>query len=379
MTKTAEQSIASLTENTCTSNIAEPAVQPGQYLAGGTGGPGAAGSKQANNHPQHVSPFGKSDDDTMRHQYMHIVSSTGAMGARGSEPTAVEIEPDQPISAEVKAQAVDNLKEQVAKLTEKETLDELNRQSLVVDDVFAEARSKMLNVAYVQGTLLNHLEKLVLRRGDNWVEYIEKKMPNLKRKSREKYMKIAETPGILIHARMGIDRAEQVIQVIVPIRHMLDEKDPMGDLFKRNGAELDYANLDKLELRRLVKAVIEKERLAAKGIKVSLELVKEFHLLADKITPEDMAILVDRKSRGESPETYLLEVIQRNGVRGHGVATSKEKKPPVKYVNAESVKLAEGIRNLLAGTVDPSKVDTIHLEALQKAVAELIERCNATK
>jgi len=315
----------------------------------------------------------------MRHQFIHLVSSTGAMGAKGSEPPAVEVEPNQPIPAEVKAQAVKQLKEQVAKLTEKETLDELERQGLVVDGVFAEARSKMLNVAYVQGTLLIHLEKLVLRRGGNWVEYIEKKMPDLKRKSREKYMKIADTPGILNHARMGIDRAEQVIQVIAPIRHMLDDDDPIGDLFKRNGAKLDYEKMDKLELRRLVKAVIEKERLAAKGIKVSLETIKKFHILAGKITPEDMAILVDRRSRGESPEKYFLEVIQRNGVRGHAAAASKEKKPPVKYVNAESVKLAESIHNLLAGVVDPGKIDKTHLEVLQKAVAELIERCNATK
>jgi len=344
------------------------------YSVGGTGGPGMPGKPD-----QVISTrlgFDQMGDDTMHHQYMHMVSTTGAIGAKGSPPP-VNVPQGAPIPEEVQQEAMKALDEQIDKLTEEETLKALQDQSIYVQDVIAGAQAKMLSVAYVQGRLLNHLHKLMLKKRGNWVDYIEKAMPELKRGTREKYMLIAKTPGVLSHAKMGIDRAGEVIKVMAPIRSMLDDEDPIGDLFNINGVVLDYS-MDKLELRSVVKAVIAKTKLASKGIKVEVATVIDFHRTAGPITPEDMAVMTDRKEQDKDPNLYLIEVISRNGLRIHNLSDKKDPKPPVKYVNAESVKLTESINALLGSTIKPAKIDKIHLEALLAAVTKLIERCAAS-
>jgi hypothetical protein len=202
-------------------------------------------------------------------------------------------------------------------------------------------------------------------------------MPNLKKRTREKYMNIAEFPGILNHAPIGIDDAERLIQLLKPIRHLLDKTDPITCFFKQNDVVLDYQLIEKHELRTSIQAVITKDKLVRKDIEAEIKLCQDFSKVAGKLQSEDVAVMLDRKAKegNTGPIAYMEEIIRRNGVRLSAEGETSEKslpKRPVKYVNAESVKLKDTLQHLVSLKEDPKKLDRSHLEALRAAIDDAI-------
>ena len=343
---------------------------------GGTGGPGGTPTSASENAP--ISPsvlpgvFVGEEDDPMRHLVMHFQGSTGAMG--GTPDPNVQLEADKPVSQETVNLVRDNMTGQIEKLDKAETLRQLKAQNLAAEDVFGSARSKMLNIGYVIGQLLCHLKKLVIDDGENWGDYIQDNLPEMSRRSLDKYMNIANTPGILKHAYLGIDAAEKVIQTIAPIKHMLSKEDPIGDLFSRNGITVDYSQVEKGTLKGLVKGVISREKLLKKGIEIEVQVAIDFSNVAGAITAVDIAVMIDRMDHGLSPQKYMEEVIANNGTRPNDVSDVTTSKKPIHYINAETVKLKNSIERLLDGKSDLKKVDRTHLEALSKVLDSLLEQ-----
>ena len=367
-----------------TGTPAEKGVAGDKGNVGGTGGPGQHGKMYdipaPEDHKSHSapSPSGALDaiTDPMVFQYAHLIGSTGAMGATPEELEKLPA-PGKAVSTDMMHAAAENMEQQIGMLTEEETLAQLKKQEFESENVFAAARANMLSIAFVIGLLLLHLRKLVNAGKKNWIEYITKAMPNLKKRTREKYMNIAEFPGILNHAPIGIDDAERLIQLLKPIRHLLDKTDPITCFFKQNDVVLDYQLIEKHELRTSIQAVITKDKLVRKDIEAEIKLCQDFSKVAGKLQSEDVAVMLDRKAKegNTGPIAYMEEIIRRNGVRLSAEGETSEKslpKRPVKYVNAESVKLKDTLQHLVSLKEDPKKLDRSHLEALRAAIDDAI-------
>ena len=342
---------------------------------GGTGAPGGIPSTDPLSPPlppATTAAYIGEDDDPMRHMLMHFQGSTGAMG--GTPAPDIQIKDGKSITQEKLARVVENTNAQIAKLNRKETLQQLRSQHLAADGVFSAARAKMINIAYVIGCLLDHYKKLVKEDGENWAEAIRQDLPDMSRRTIDKYLNIANTPGILKHAYLGIDAAEQIIQIISPIKHLLSKTDPIGELFERNGVALNYDEIDKGTLKDVVKGVIWREKLLKKDIEVDVRVTTDFSKIAGAVTPVDIAVMVDRKEHGDSPENYMKEVIANNGIRSSDTSEKQFPNKPIKYINAETVKLKSSIDRLLEGNSDLKKLDKTHLEALRAAVDMLLDR-----
>ncbi|WP_428561153.1 MAG: hypothetical protein ACP59X_18290 [Solidesulfovibrio sp. DCME] len=346
---------------------------------GATGGTGASGGMPSTDPlspppPPSTPAIGSlgEDDDPMRHMLMHFQGSTGAMG--GTPEPDVQIEDGKPVPMETLARVAENTTGQIEKLSKEETLRQLKSQNVAAEGVFSSARSKMVSIGYIIGCLLVHLKSLVTAENENWGDYIEREFPEMKRRTREKCMNLANTPGILKHAYLGIDAAELVIQAIKPIKTMLSKEDPIGDLFERNGVVLNYDQIEKGSLTSLVKGVIMRQKLLQKELDINVQITSDYNKVVGAVTPVDIAVMLDRKEHGRSPEEYMKEVISKNGVRPNEVSDTQSSKQPIKYINAETVKLKSSIERLLEEKADLKKLDKTHLEALRAAVDTLLDR-----
>lgn len=363
-------------------------------FTGGTGGPGSATHPHTISHeaiskgaadekldssalkPEYMAPW-ETEDDPVKYQYMHFVGTTGAMGGKGDEQTLAKVKAGAPVTTKAMDIAAAQIEEQIKTLNEEDTRSHLLRQSTISKEVISTAQSKMLGVAWIQGKLLVHLKSQVQERKGNWGSEAEKLLIEMKisRRTMDKYINISSTPGILNHPGLGIDAAEMLYQAMSPIRHMLGAEDHVSAFFEVNQATVDYAEINKRDLTRLVKTVIVHEKLRRKGISGNISLIGDFLVLAEKFTSEDLAIMVDRKNNGNDPFDYMREVITNNGKR---LNTEDESIPPkqrIKYINAESVKFREYIEALLKdASINKDKIDKSHLEALQSAVSEILDR-----
>lgn len=354
----------------------EPASMNSIGATGGTGAPGGMPSTDPLSPPPPpstpaIGSLGE-DDDPMRHMLMHFQGSTGAMG--GTPEPDVQIEDGKPVPMETLARVAEKTTGQIEKLSKEETLRQLKSQNVAAEGVFNSARSKMVSIGYIIGCLLVHLKSLVIAEGENWGDYIEREFPEMKRRTREKCMNLANTPGILKHAYLGVDAAEQVIQIVSPIKHILSKEDPIGDLFERNGVILNYDEIDKGTLKDVAKGVISREKLLKKGLDVEVRVTTDFNRIAGAVTPVDIAVMVDRKEHNLSPQAYMEEVIGKNGMRPNEASDTQSTKQPIKYINAETVKLKSSIERLLEEKTDLKKLDKTHLEALRAAVDTLLDR-----
>ena len=70
----------------------------------------------------------------------------------------------------------------------------------------------------------------------------------------------------------------------------------------------------------------------------------------------------------------MEEVIANNGTRLNEASDTQSPKQPIKYINAETVKLKSSIDRLLQENADLKKIDKTHLEALRAAVDNLLGR-----
>jgi len=347
-----------------------------QNATGGTGGPGGVPSSGTEDVslPKPVPTVGApgNDDDPMRHMLMHFQGSTGAMGGK-PEPDA-QVEEGKPIPQEMLQRVVENTTGQIEKLTKDEALLQLKSQHVAAEEIYASARTKMVNIGYLIGCLLAHLKSLVIAEGENWGDFSDRELPEMSRRTRDKCMNLADTPGILKHAYLGTDAAEQVIQIIKPIKHMLSKEDPISDLFERSGIKLNYAEIEKSELKLLVQAVITRQKLLPKKIDIEVQTIIDFSKVAGPVTAIDTAVMLDRVAHELSPAEYMVEVIAKNGLRPNDVSDTNSPKHPIKYINAETVKLKNSIDRLLEEEVNLKKLDKTHLEALRTAVDNLLRR-----
>ena len=344
---------------------------------GKTGGPGLPGLPITTTEDATIKPLHQDEgDETMRHLVMHFQGATGAMGGKPEQD--VHIEAGKPIPVETLQRVTTNMTDQIEKLNKDQTLLQLKEQNMAAEGVFGSARAKMVNIGYVIGCLLAHLKKLVMAEGtENWGDYISREFPEMSRRTREKCMNLANTSGILKHADIGVDAAELVIQAIKPIKHMLSKEDPIGDLFARSGITFNYAQIEKGHLTPMIKGVITRQKLLQKDLDVDVRVSTDFNKVAGSVTAVDIAVMLDRKEHGLSPQGYMEEVIANNGTRPNDASDTNSPKKPIKYINAETVKLKSFIEHLLEDKADLKKLDLTHLEALSTAVNNLIARCTA--
>jgi len=368
-------SVEIMKRNGMTGTPAEKGAAGDKGNVGGTGGPGLAGgpltTQEADTH--NTLPLDE-DDETMRHLVTHFQGATGAMGGK-PEPD-VHLEEGKPVPLETLQRVTNNTMGQIEKLNKEETLRQLKEENLAAEGVFSSARAKMVNIGYLMGCLLVHLKKLVIAEDENWGEYISREFPEMSRRTRDKCMNLANTSGILTHAHLGTDAAELVIQAIKPIKHMLSKEDPISDLFARNGITINYAQIEKSDLTPLVKGVITRQKLLQKDIEVDVRVSTDFNKVAGAVTAVDIAVMLDRKEHGLAPQAYMEEVIANNGMRPNEVSDTKSAKQPIKYINAETVKLKSSIDRLLEEKADLKKLDKTHLEALRASVNNLIDCCS---
>lgn len=357
--------------------VEDSASMNGIGATGGTGAPGSMPSTAPASPPlpPSIPPTGEyasEEDDPMRHMLMHFQGATGAMG--GTPEPNVKMQSGTPIPQETLVRVAENTTGQIEKLSKEETLRQLKSQHLEAGRIFSAARSKMINIGYLIGCLLAHYKKLVIKDGENWAEAIKNNLPEMSRRTIDKYLNLASTPGILNHAHLGIDAAEQVIQTIAPLKSFLSKDDPIGHLFEMHGMPLNYDQMEKGNLKHVVRGVLTRIKLQRKEIEITAKIATDFSRLAGAVTAVDIAVMLDRQEHGGSPEKYMEEVIANNGTRPNEASDVHTSKQPIRYINAETVKLKNSIDRLLEENADLKKVDKTHLEALRAAVDSLLEK-----
>lgn len=364
-------------------------------LRGGTGGTGGPGQEKESttigasnpNHkkknggaaaltPDYFAP-GTFGDDPMLYQYKHLVGTTGAMGGKGDDPNITKLSPGQSVTPKDMVDVKTEFERKLENLDEKKTLEFLHEQMVVTKEVINTALANQLSVAWPSGGFFSHQKKLILKRNGNWGEEIEPILKELgvSRRTMDKYVNIYSTPGILNHPGLGIDLAEEAIQAMKPVLHMLDKEDPLADFLKINGMPLDYSQVKRRDLRTITKNAIATNKMRRNGIPVDYKITSDFIRLAKKVTPIDLAVMNDRKERGLEPLDYMREVIAANGARPGAREEEVPVKRRIKYFNGESVKMVDQIKAILEDdSTDKDKIDKTHLETLRNAVNDLFTR-----
>lgn len=133
-----------------------------------------------------------------------------------------------------------------------------------------------------------------LRTQDNnndWTKWISAKLPNLKKRSREKYMNIAGVPMVETHLEYGVERLAEFGSFYAS---KSDEEqktmkpDPFNKYLKKFNVRIG-TTYD--ERREHIDAVLEVSKLERLGMEFPLEVMLSFLRVQDALTGDDEPVL----------------------------------------------------------------------------------------
>jgi hypothetical protein len=304
----------------------------GNGFTGGTGLPGGPMEPSAET-DQAGKPNAGSGSPTLEdvaNQSNHAafeayVGATGTGGQRGDTVNAEREdggyalrEQVETLTRQLKGKSLHQVLEMFAKFTTKSMPQFLNAQIAKVTIVF------------VYGVFFLKMKALAKADNISWGEWAAKHLA-VRPKTRERYMRLASTPGLELHAHLGIEALVEVSGVIKPLltNGELDKEDPLTDLLrKKTDLNLDDPHLPLEDFRRGVNALVVERKLANKKIHLNMKQVMAFLAVAGDFTSADIAVMADReqsrreaKEQGKeidsfpSAEEYVNTVIASNGSR----------------------------------------------------------------
>lgn len=372
-----------------------------QYLAGmtgGTGGTGASGgtgdigSTNSENH-FYNDPNQSIEQFAMEYAYQGLV---GATGGKGAIPQTVEEARRQGITmSTMRDKLIDIIKtmenpdEIIAKLKIK------NKEFQVVE---GKANSQVAYCALNMGLYLLKLQaiRIQLNKRD-WVEWSEKNVNFISKRSREKYMNIAGLPGAERHLAYGVE----LLSEIGSVYSLLNEEeaatlglDAIETLLKKS----NFNDGTSYEERKLhLDSVVQVKKLERNHVFIPLQLMTRFLRRYKPFTSEERRFLREiGKVDKQAPKRHLEEFIVQSRDRKDFITKSCEEidlssstdRAHVREIDNDSLKnikipnidvqvatLSQSFdRYLVQGEGLPAKVDIEALEHLAQKALELVKK-----
>lgn len=225
--------------------------------------------------------------------YAGLHGATGEQGQIGSLDEAIKN--NNSLSSLSK-----KFSDQVDKIESIETiLKDFNECQTTLDFVLNKTNAVNAYYAFMQGTRLRKIQRL---RGNekDWIKWIAEKLPNLKKRSREKYMSLASVPSVENHLEYGVERLAEYGSIYSSKSE--DEKTAMGpDPFMDYMKKFNIPMNTTLEERKIhVDAAIEVTKLNTIGVEFDPEVMVSFLRVQDSLTGEERKHL--KKLYQEDPQ-----------------------------------------------------------------------------
>ncbi len=236
--------------------------------------------------------------------YAGLYGATGGQGQPGSLEDAIK-------DSNSLSDLGKKFSEQVDRMNDLEAiLKDFNECQTTLDLVLNKTNAVNAYFAFMQGKRLLKMQGIRTQKNSrDWIKWISGKLPNLKKRSREKYMSLASVPGVENYLEYGVERLAEF--GIIYNGKSDEEKAQMGDKpFKTFLENCNIADESSYEERREhIDAAIEVNKL--KRIKVIFphDVMVAFLRVQDPLTGEERNHLKELYQIDPQKPVELLNLI----------------------------------------------------------------------
>ena len=252
--------------------------------------------------------------------YAGLYGATGGQGQPGSLEDAIK-------DSNSLSDLGKKFSEQVDRMNDLEAiLKDFNECQTPLDLVLNKTNAVNAYFAFMQGKRLLKLQGIRSQQNSrDWIKWISGKLPNLKKRSREKYMSLASVPGVENHLEYGVERLAEFGSLYSSRSD--EEKAQLGpDPFRTYMKELNV-NMDSSydERRDYIDAVLEVSKLERIGVEFDLEVMASFLRVQDPLTGEERKHL---KKLGKEEAVKLLNRIIAKELKRKNLIAGTDSPPP---------------------------------------------------
>jgi hypothetical protein len=290
---------------------------------GGTGGTGFIGSTGASGLGGDVGKainsimdMNESVEDFAKHvAYAGLYGATGGAGGIG---TLEEIQENVSL-----ADISKKFSKQIGKLEDtEEILKDFNECQGVFNLVMSKTNAVNAYFAFMQGKRLLKLQSIRINQNSrDWIKWITAKLPNLKKRTREKYMSLAAVPGVENHFEYGVERLAEFGVIYSPKSET--EKTALGsapfsNYMKSFNLEMGTSHDER---KNYVDAVIEVNKLNRIKVEFPLDVMINFLRVQDTLTAEERKHLKKLYDENQQkPVDLLTQIIAKELNRKNFIA-----------------------------------------------------------
>lgn len=272
-------------------------------FTGGTGASGLGGEvgktiSSIMNMDESIETFAK------KVAYAGLHGATGEQGQLGSLDDAIK-------NVDSLSSLSKKFADQVDKIGSIETiLKDFNECQTTLDLVLNKTNAVNAYFAYMQGTRLRKIQRL---RGNetDWIKWIAGELPNLKKRSREKYMSLASVPGVENHLEYGVERLAEFGSFFSSKSKNDRDKmgsDPFSWYMKKFNVNME-TSYD--ERREHIDAVLEVSKLERLGIELPLDVMRSFLRVQDPLTGEERKHLKKLNENDTNKPTEIVALLNK--------------------------------------------------------------------
>ncbi|MEL7640020.1 MAG: hypothetical protein AAGU21_10295 [Solidesulfovibrio sp.] len=236
------------------------------------------------------------------------VAGTGLYGATGGQgqPGSIGNIPKDKQSLAALGQ---RFSDQVNKINSIDKIvEELNTCQTTLDLVLEKTNAVNAFYAFMQGKRLLRLKALrTEKQRSDWQTWIHAKLPNIKKRSREKYMNLANVPMVETHLEYGVERLAEFGSLYASKSDTEQKKmglDPLKSYLEGEDFDLEEASYDERVLR--FNAILEVKALNRLNLEFPLDVMVSFLRKQASLTPKERKHLV---KLGKEEAVKLLEWI----------------------------------------------------------------------
>lgn len=260
--------------------------------------------------------------------YAGLHGATGEQGQIGSLDDAIKNNDSLSSLSKKFSDQIDQMKEPDA------ILNDFNECQTTLDFVLNKTNAVNAYFAFMQGKRLLRLKALRTQDNNNdWTKWISAKLPNLKKRSREKYMNIAGVPMVETHLEYGVERLAEFGSFYAS---KSDEEqktmkpDPFNKYLKKFNVRIG-TTYD--ERREHIDAVLEVSKLERLGMEFPLEVMLSFLRVQDALTGDERKHLNKLyKEDPQKPVDLFNRIISKELERKNLIAGTN---PPPAEENSE--------------------------------------------
>jgi len=276
-------------------------------FTGGTGGIGFTGGTGASGFGGGLGKTVSSimDEEESVEDFARKVAGTGLYGATGGQGQHGSVEETVKDSNSLSALSK-TFSDQVDKMDSIDAiLQEFNKCQATLNIIENKTNAVNAYYAFMQGTRLLKLQRIRGNKKD-WIQWIKEALPNLKKRTREKYMSLAFIPMVEMHLEHGVERLSEFGSFYASKNDK--ERDEMGSdpfswYMKKFNVNMDTSDEKR---REHVDSVLEVSKLERLGIECPLDVMTSFLRVQAPLTGAERKHL---KSLNEKDKNKPAEII----------------------------------------------------------------------